>query len=373
MASTQHTLEDGPFVPVLDIANIGTLYYNLGTDNPVKSPSTPEVAKITSAIMEERFATLHERKINGRIPESSIERKKAFGSVIRKASGKVPREKLFILLKIQEQENPVLSLASTLNYMELQSVDLYANITVSVVMQSKGAFERNEFKEAWTQLKEEVTAQKDGKRRTHFIGVSSDSETFVAAEPSQTPAINYQQLEAMESSGLTNLVEACGLKNAFFVRLPDIPSDKTIVEGEEEPLELFPDELSPEWYKQILMTHHPGVWQSRLLRRLGSENRQMPNPTQKRKQAENRAAEKAAQAAQAAQKAAQAAEQRKQHQEGWQKTLSQLDEKTEKDKKDKEEKEDTEQERMGWPPEIKQVVGTKVKSFFGWVDEPKKA
>lgn len=75
--------------------------------------------------MEARFATLHKRKIYGLVPDAPIERKKAFGNVIRKASGKVPREKLFVLLKIQEQKNPLLSLASTLDYMGLQSVDLY--------------------------------------------------------------------------------------------------------------------------------------------------------------------------------------------------------------------------------------------------------
>lgn len=212
-------------------------------------------------------------------------------------------------------------------------------------MQSEGAFERNGFKEAWVQLREEVTAQKDGKRRTNFIGVSSASETFVLVESSQTPAINHQK--AMESGGLTTLKQACGLEDAFFVRLPDIPSDKTIVQDKKEPLELFPDELAPEWYQEILMTHHPGVWQSRLLRRLGSqyfetlakleqdrkneedeekkrkrknENIEMPSPAQKRQRAEDEAAEKAAQEAQAAQKAAQAAEQRKHHQEVWQKS-----------------------------------------------------
>ncbi|UQC87868.1 uncharacterized protein CLUP02_13389 [Colletotrichum lupini] len=132
MASTQHTLEDGPFVPVLDIIDTGTLYYNLGTDNPAKSPSTPEVARITAAIMEAKFATLHTRKINGRVPDLSIERKKAFGNVIRESRKKVPKEKLFVLLKIQEPTKRTGSLASSLKsmmtaslgYMGLDSVNL---------------------------------------------------------------------------------------------------------------------------------------------------------------------------------------------------------------------------------------------------------
>lgn len=118
----------------------------------------------------------------------------------------------------------------------------HANISASIVVHSKENLDREEFKEAWAELREEVMGQKDGKRRDQFFGVSKErdvskkNETFVLVETSQTPVINYQQGE--EPSGLTSLTKACGLEDAFFVRLADIPSNKTIVTDGEEPLNL---------------------------------------------------------------------------------------------------------------------------------------
>ncbi|KAK1454941.1 hypothetical protein CMEL01_03701 [Colletotrichum melonis] len=391
MASTQHTLEDGPFVPVM-------------SDNPAKSPSTPEVARITAAIMEEKFATLDEREINGRVPDLSIERKKAFGNVIRKSRKKVPKEKLFVLLKIQEPTKRTGSLASSLKsmmtaslgYMGLDSVNL-------VVVHSNGYLNpkkdldpeedfdpredlgSKEFKEAWAQLREQITAQKDGKRRAHFIGVSSDSETFILVEPSQTPAINYQQ--ATESGGLTTLKQACGLKDGLFVRFADIPSNRTIIQGEEEPLQLSIAELPQDDLLWVLVGRNGTTWQSQFLRRLGieysakhavlgkvKENKNVGNETKAEKhdmlppdqliqQVKKRRAEEDAEKE----------KQRKQHETEYRKKVLQDEQNSNQATEDKDETEDLEAEQTLWSPAIQQVVENKVKSFFGWVEKPKKA
>lgn len=82
--------------------------------------------------MEERFSKLHKRKAYGYFVDAPCERMRAFGNVIEKARWKVPREKLFVLLKIQEPTKNTDSLASSLkailadnlNLMGLESVDL---------------------------------------------------------------------------------------------------------------------------------------------------------------------------------------------------------------------------------------------------------
>ncbi|KAK1547595.1 hypothetical protein CPAR01_01562 [Colletotrichum paranaense] len=420
MASTQSTLGRGSFIPVLHIPETGTLYYKIGTDNPVDSPSTPEVARLAAAIIEERFTKLHKREAWGNLVDVPRESKRAFGNVIGKARWKVPREKLFVLLRIQEPTGETDSLArslkdrfdESLNLMGLQSVDLHANISVSVVVHSKGGPEskedldpkeksdskekvdREDFKKAWAELRKEVMGQKDGKRRAQFIGVSKEkvvpkeedvpkkNETFVLVEGPQPPAINYEQ--DGESSDLTSLIKECGLRDAFFVRLADIPSNKTIVPDKEEPLDLQPDKLPDQILMEVDVTRQGEGLSSRLVRRLGvvynakleedrkkkveeeirnDENLQMLSPTQKKQQAEKRAAEKDAQVA----------EQRKQQREGWRKTISRVDKKAEERQENAENEKDTTAKEMQHSENIDKAVGVKVKSFFGWVEKPMKA
>ncbi|UQC87869.1 uncharacterized protein CLUP02_13390 [Colletotrichum lupini] len=65
--------------------------------------------------------------------------------------------------------------------------------------------------------------------------------------------------------------------------------------------------------------------------------------------------------------------QRKQHEAEYRKKVLQDEQNSNQATEDKDETEDKEVEQTLWSPEIQQVVENKVKSFFGWVEKPKKA
>ncbi|KAK7460229.1 hypothetical protein Landi51_00477 [Colletotrichum acutatum] len=123
MDPEQYTPEDGPFVTVLD-TKFGTLYYKISADNPRDSPSTPQVVELAVAIMEQRLTNFPLRP-NGFNVDPDTELKVRFGNVIEQVGDKIPREKLFVTVKVQDPKKKISSfLPDTLSLMKLKSVDL---------------------------------------------------------------------------------------------------------------------------------------------------------------------------------------------------------------------------------------------------------
>ncbi|KAK1499066.1 hypothetical protein CCUS01_02688 [Colletotrichum cuscutae] len=295
MDLTHYNPRDSPFVTILDVPKFGTLYYKIGEDNPTESRSTSEVVDLAVTIMENRFYNLHlESGDKPGNPDSELKQK--FCQVIAKIKDTIPREKLFVSLKVQVPEQEALEaeeksqeakakvvtlevqdskekakflekkvlkflnkfLTESLASMKLKSVDLI------ILHDENRTSETAEM--VWKKLIEEVTAQKDGKGRAQFLGVrpwSSQNDTFVLVEGLQTPAVYHQQALVLPNyPDLKSWMEARKHTKSSFVRLAKVPKTKITVHNQKS---TWPFELVTMDTANVLASLHGKSWPSTMI------------------------------------------------------------------------------------------------------------
>ncbi|KAK1471846.1 hypothetical protein CTAM01_16407 [Colletotrichum tamarilloi] len=136
MDSTHYNPRDSPFVTILDVPKFGTLYYKIGEDNPTESRSTSEVVDLAVTIMDNRFYNL-DLKRDGKDVNPDSELKQKFCQVIAMIKDKIPREKLFVSLKVQVPEQEALEAGEKSQEAEEKSQEAKAKVVTLEVQDSK--------------------------------------------------------------------------------------------------------------------------------------------------------------------------------------------------------------------------------------------